>query len=310
MIASLAKRGRLYPPTTASVGGVPTNDIDTPICAVFIFLYICFAATNMTILQKNRRRNHKFIISGAMFGFCMARITTLVLRIAWANRSHNVRLAIAANILVNAGILLIYIINIILSQRILRAKQPRIGWHPVLRVGTKILYCLIPGALVMVIVSSVVQLYSPSLQVHASCRDVLLAAVTFLLVFTCVPIVQLAVAMLFPRHKDEETFGAGTMRAKVLIVTLSTCMCITIAGFKAGSLWSPPRPLPNPAWYHSKACFYAFNFMLEILILCVLTFSRIDKRFYIPDGSTKQGDYSHTTLEGSDTMMTDLEGKT
>ncbi|KAF5685419.1 hypothetical protein FDENT_6233 [Fusarium denticulatum] len=310
MIASLAKRGRLYPPTTASVGGVPTNDIDTPICAVFIFLYICFAATNMTILQKNRRLNHKFIISGAMFGFCMARTTTLVLRIAWANRSHNVRLAIAANILVNAGILLIYIINIILSQRILRAKQPRIGWHPVLRVGIKILYCLIPGALIMVIVSTVVQLYSPSPQVHASCCDVLLAAATLLLVFTCVPIVQLTVAMLFPRHNDEETFGAGTMRAKVLIVTLSSCMCIIIAGFKAGSLWSPPRPLHNPAWYHSKACFYAFNFMLEILILCVLTFSRIDKRFYIPNGSTKQGDYSHTTLEVSDTVMADLEGKT
>ncbi|KAF4493678.1 hypothetical protein FAGAP_10200 [Fusarium agapanthi] len=309
MISSLTKRGRLYPPTNASAGGVPSNDIDTPICAVFIFLYICFAATNMTILQKNRRRNHKFILSGVMFGFCMARITTLVLRIAWANRSHNVRLAIAANILVNAGILLVYIINIILSQRILRAKQPRIGWHPVLRFSTKILYCLIPGALIMVIVSTVVQLYSPSPQVHSSCRAVLLAAVTFLLVLTCVPIAQLAAAMLLPRHNDEETFGAGSMRAKVLIVMLSTCMCITIAGFKAGSLWSPPRQLSNPAWFHSKACFYAFNFMLEILILCVLTFSRIDKRFYIPNGSTKHGDYSHTTLEGSETMMADLKVK-
>ncbi|KAF5618757.1 hypothetical protein F52700_12277 [Fusarium sp. NRRL 52700] len=289
MVLSFTKRGRLYPPTTASTGGVPSNDIDTPICAVFIFLYLCFAATNMTIFQKNRRRNHKFILSGVMFGFCMARTLTLVLRIAWANRSHNVRLAIAANILVNAGILLIYIINIILSQRILRAKQPRIGWNPVLRISTKILYCLIPGALIMVIVSTVVQLYSPSPQVHASCRDVLLAAVTFLLVFTCVPIVQLAAAMLLPRHNDEETFGAGS--------------------FKAGSLWSPPRQLYNPAWYHSKACFYAFNFMLEILILCVLTFGRIDKRFYIPNGSTKHGDYSRTTLEGSETMMADLEVK-
>ncbi|KAF5979588.1 hypothetical protein FBULB1_5663 [Fusarium bulbicola] len=306
MISSLTKRGRLYPPTTASAGGLPSNGIDTPICAVFIFLYICFAATNMTIFQKNRRRDHKSILSGVMFGFCMARITTLVLRIAWANRSHNVRLAIAANIMVNAGILLIYIINIILSQRILRAKQPRIGWHPVLRFGTKMLYCLIPGALIMVIVSTVLQLYSPSPQVHSACHDVLLAAVTFLLVFTCVPIVQLAFATLLPRHNDEETFGAGSMRAKVLIVTLSTCMCITIAGFKAGSLWSPPRQLSNPAWYHSKACFYAFNFMLEILILCVLTFNRIDKRFYIPNGSTKHGDYSRTTLEGSETMMANL----
>ncbi|CVL08484.1 uncharacterized protein FMAN_16260 [Fusarium mangiferae] len=303
MLTSFEKRGRLYPPTTAGLGGVPSNQIDTPICAVFIVLYICFAATNMTIFQKNRRRNYKFILSGVLFGFCMARVTTLVLRIAWANRQHNVRLAVAANILVNAGILLIYIINVILSQRVLRAKQPLIGWHPILRVGTKISYSLIPGVLVMVITSTVVQLYSESPDIRSSCRDVQLAAVTYLLFFTCIPILHVAGAISLPRRNDGETFGEGSMRAKVLIVTLSSCMCITIAGFKAGAYWAHPRLLSNPAWYHSKSCFYVFNFMLEVIILCLLTFSRIDKRFYIPNGSTKHGDYSCTKLETSDTSV-------
>ncbi|KAM5515563.1 hypothetical protein FOXYSP1_02514 [Fusarium oxysporum f. sp. phaseoli] len=302
MLSSLEKRASLHPPNTAGFGGVPNNEIDTPICAVFIILYICFAATNMTIFQKNRRRNHKFILSGVLFGFSMARVTTLVLRIAWANRQHNARLAIAANILVNAGILLIYILNVVLSQRVLRAKQPPVGWHPIPRVGTRISYALIPGALIMSIVSVVVQLYSENQSVRSSCRDVQLASLTYLLVFTCLPIIHILTATSLPRRQDEESFGEGSMKAKVLIVTISSCICILSAGFKAGANWSHPRQLSNPAWYHSKACFYILNFMLEILILCLLTFSRIDKRFYIPNGSTKHGDYSRTKLEGSDSM--------
>ncbi|OJJ05084.1 hypothetical protein ASPVEDRAFT_137118 [Aspergillus versicolor CBS 583.65] len=292
MFSSLEKRGGPYASTAAGLGGLPSNIPDTAICAVFMALYICFAAINMTILQKNNRRNHKFILSGMMFGFCMARITTLVLRIVWANRQHNVRVGIAANILVNAGILLVYIINLILAQRILRAKQPRIGWHPIPRTGGKVFYYLIPGALIMVITATVISMYTLNPTVQVRCRDVQLAAITYLLVFTCLPLLHVIPAVVLPRSKDEETFGEGSMNAKVLIISLSSCMCILISGFKAGTTWSPPRPVSNPAWYHGKAAFYVFNFVLEILILCLLTFSRIDKRFHIPNGSTKPGDYS------------------
>ncbi len=100
------------------------------------------------------------------------------------------------------------------------------------------------------------------------------------------------------------------MNAKVLIITLSSCMCILISGFKAGTTWSPPRPMSNPAWYHGKAAFYVFNFMLEILILCLLTFSRIDKRFHIPNGSTKPGDYSDMERKESEEREVVAEPKT
>ncbi|KAL2819260.1 hypothetical protein BDW59DRAFT_151556 [Aspergillus cavernicola] len=309
MFPSLEKRGGPYASTTAGLGGLPSNLPDVPVCAVFLALYVCFAVTNMTIFQKNRRRNHKFILSGMMFGFCMARITTLVLRIVWANRQLNARLAIAANILVNAGILLIYVINLILSQRILRAKQPHIGWHPIPRTGSKVFYYLIPGALIMVITATVVSVYTLDPDTRASCRDVQLAALTYLLVFSCLPLLHVAAAVLLPRSQDQETFGEGSMIAKVVIVTLSSCMCIMISGFKAGANWSPPRPVSNPAWYHSKACFYVFNFMLEILILCLLTFSRIDKRFHIPDGSTQPGDYSAIKRQESEEADVGVEPK-
>lgn len=285
------RSGGPYPSNSAGFGGLPTNTTDVPICAVFTFLYLCFAVTNSTMFRLNRRKNHKFVISMFLTGFCMARVVTLVLRIVWANRQHNIRLAIAANIFVNAGILIIYIINLILAQRILRGKQPRIGWHPVVRISYKILYCSIGAALAMVITSVVVSLYTQNTHTRSICRDIQLTTLTYLLFFTCLPLVHLAAAYLLPKS-EEETFGQGGMVSKTIVLAMSSSLSLLITGFKAGGVWSPPRPATNPRWYDSKACFYVFNFTLEICILCIMVFGRIDQRFYVPDGCNRAGDYT------------------
>jgi hypothetical protein len=221
----------------------------------------------------------------------MARVATLVLRISWANRPHNVRLAIAAQIFVNAGVLIIYIVNLILAQRVLRAKKPRIGWHPVVRVTYKILYVAIGAALAVVITSVVVSVYTLNSHTRSICRDIQLAALTYLLCFTCLPIIHIAAAFLLPKSEGE-AFGQGSMKSKTIILAVSSCLCMSIAGFKAGANWSPPRRAIDPAWYDSKACFYVFNFTLEICILCTLIFGRIDQRFFVPNGCNGAGDYT------------------
>ncbi|KAJ5535904.1 hypothetical protein N7513_009090 [Penicillium frequentans] len=303
MINYLRARGGPYASDTASMGGLPTTIPDVPVCAVFLVLYICFAATNMTIFQLNRRKGHKFIPSAMMFGFCMSRLITMALRIAWSQHPTNVRLALAAQIFVNAGVLIIYIINLILAQRILRAKQPQIGWNPILRKGFKVVYAMIGGALIMVITAVVLMVYTLNTKVQERCRDVELAALTYLLVFNCLPALHIAAAVFLPKSQHEERFGQGSSRSQILIVTMSACFCMMIAGFKTGVNWSPVRLATNAAWYDSKACFYVFNFTFEIIALSILTFSRIDKRFWIPNGSTKPGDYTHlgkSTPAGAD----------
>ncbi|KAF9887209.1 hypothetical protein FE257_010463 [Aspergillus nanangensis] len=300
----------------ASLGGIPSVLPDIPICAVFLVLYVSFAATNMTIFQRNKRRGHKFVLSVLLFGFSMARITTLVLRIVWATRNQNSSLAIAANIFVNAGILIVYIINVILGQRILRGKQPAVGWNRGLRIAYKILYASIVGALAMVITSLVVSINTTNLHTQAQCRDVQLAAITYLLVFTCLPLVHILVAFLMPRSAQEETFGQGSLKSKAIIVALSSCICMLIAGFKAGTIWSPARPAFNPAWYHSKACFYAFNFLCEILVLTLLVSTRFDRRFFVPNGCNQPGDYTRLAAQspkpedGSEQQSSAVEPKT
>ncbi|KIW86965.1 uncharacterized protein Z519_12430 [Cladophialophora bantiana CBS 173.52] len=289
--------GGPYPSKVAGIGGVPTVTTDIPVDSVFIILYVCFAATNMTIFQLNRRKNHKFIPSALLFGFCMARIVTLCLRIGWATAPHDVQLAIAAQIFVNAGILIVYIINLILAQRILRASLPQIGWNPILRAAYKFLYIGIGVALAMVIASVVVSSYTLDPHTKSVCRDIQLAAITYLLIFTCLPAAHTALVLLLPRSGDAENFGKGSMKSKLIIVTSSACLCMLIAGFKAGITWETPRPVTNPPWYDSKACFYVFNFTLEIILLGILTFTRIDKRFFVPNGSKKAGDYSRLSEE-------------
>jgi hypothetical protein len=100
---------------SAQVGGRPTVRVDIPICAVLIAIFIPLAASHMTILQKNRKRGHKFIFNGLCFGFTMSRIAANVLRIVWATRPTNQDVALVAAVFLNAGILLVYIINNLLA---------------------------------------------------------------------------------------------------------------------------------------------------------------------------------------------------
>ncbi|KAI1451769.1 hypothetical protein F4805DRAFT_72465 [Annulohypoxylon moriforme] len=296
------RTGPPYAPTTASNGGLPTVIPDVPVSAVFVAMYVAFAVTNMTIYQINNRRGHKFIPSVALFGFCMARILTLVLRIVWSTRHSNVSLAIAANIFVNAGILIVYVLNLIFAQRILRARQPALGWNMSLRILYRALFVGVACALIMVITALVVSVYSLDSYTIRACRDVQLTSGTYLLVFTVIPVFPIAAAYLLPPSSTKEKFGEGSMRSKTIIVLLVTCLCTMNSGFRVGTAWSPPRPANDPAWYHGKAPFYVFNFALEIIILFILAMTRIDKRFYIPDGSSAPGHYSRRVESPSESV--------
>lgn len=291
--------GPPYAPRVAQVGGLPSVIPDIPVCAVLLAMYLGFAFVNNKIFHQNRKRHHKFLPTLFIFGFCMARVGTLVLRIAWATREHNVRLGIAAGVFVNAGILIIYVLNLIFAQRILRAVQPKIGWHPALSIVPKVFYAGIGAALAMVITSAVLGVYTLNPSTLKATRDIQLAAITFLLVFVTLPVLLLALAQFMPASESEEHFGQGSMMKKKLVVLAVSCLTMTIAGFKTGTAWMPARPVSHPAWYHSKACFYVFNFAFEIMVLTVLTVSQPHRIFHVPNGSKKPGDYTRLRIRGS-----------
>lgn len=297
-----------YPPTTASLGGVPTTKLDVPITAVFLVLFIIGAVSHMTILQLNLRRGHKFIMSGMMFGFCMARITTCVMRIVWAERPTKIPIAIAAQVFVSAGVVLLFVVNIIFAQRIIRASHPNSGWHPLFSKAFSLIYVLIIITLIMLITAVVQSFYTLNPNTKRIDHDIQLYGQTFYTIIAFLPFPLVLGGLVIPRKTRVEKFGSGRFRAKIFILLLASAVLTLGSAFRTGINYKTPRPRDDPAWYHSKACFYNFNFTVEYFVIILYVVLRVDTRFYVPDGAKRAGDYSGRNIK-NDAEDMNGEGK-
>lgn len=297
-----------YPPKFASLGGVPNVHTDVPITSVFLFLFICGAISHMTIFQLNRRKGHKFVISGMMFGFCMARITTCVMRIVWATRPMHIQIAIAAQIFVAAGVVLLYVINLIFAQRIIRSAHPRSGWHPLFSHSFTATYVLIVVTLIMLITANIQNFYTLNSNTKRIDRDIILYGGTFYTVISFLPFPLVLGGLIIPRHARLEKFGSGRFRSKIAILLTAAFLLCLGASFRVGTNFKTPRPRTDPPEYFNKGCFYFFNFTVEILVVILYVVVRVDQRFHVPDGSKGPGDYSGTTaLELKNSQVADSE---
>ncbi|KAL9045646.1 MAG: hypothetical protein Q9214_001341 [Letrouitia sp. 1 TL-2023] len=288
-----------YPPTAAALGGHPTVGTDVPITSVFLFLFVCGAIAHMTIFQLNRRRGHKFIMSAMMFGFCMARIVTCVMRIVWSCYSTDVSIAIAAAIFVAAGVVLLFVINLIFAQRIIRAAHPHSGWHPFFSYFFHAIYILIVLSLIMLITANIQNFYTLNKNTKRIDRDIILYGQTFYAIISFLPVVLVIGGLVVPRKTRVEKFGNGRFRSKIYILVAASLILCLGACFRVGTNYKDPVPLTQPPpGYLSKACFYIFNFVLEILVIILYVVVRVDLRFHVPDGSSRAGDYSGTNALG------------
>ncbi|CAJ0549271.1 Ff.00g028840.m01.CDS01 [Fusarium sp. VM40] len=298
---NMPPQGPPYLPKTAGLGGRPTTSVDDPISAVLLAFFVAGAALNMTILQLNRRRSHKFILSGLLFGFCMARITANVLRIVWASYPTNTSVAIAAQVFTNAGVVLLFVVNLIFAQRILRAYHPHIGWSKPASLAFKFLYFAVAASLIMLITAVVYNFYTLNPHTKQQLRDVQLTGSTFLAILAFLPLPVVGLCLVLPRKAPMDKFGQGRMRTKVQLLTFTTVLLTLGAAFRTGVAYKI-RPANDPAWYHSKACYYCFNYVIEIIVVFSYALSRFDRRFHIPDGSHAPGDYSAPKSEAQQGM--------
>lgn len=286
---------------------MPTTKLDDPICAVLLVFFVVSAVANMTILQVNLRRGHKFIMSGMVFGFSMARTSALVMRIVWASRPTNLRIAIAAQILTVAGVIVLFLVNLIFTQRILRAYRPSIGWSRPANYFFRFLFYSVPACLIMVIPASIDSFYTLDAGTRATDRRVQLVATTYMALLAFLPI-PVTLLTLFasprpPHHGTPETFGHGSMRTKIALLFFTSALLTIGAAFRAGVNFQL-RLRTDPAWFHSKPCYYVFNFVIEIIVVYTYTLTRFDKRFHVPNGSSAPGHYA---AGGAAVMKADAE---
>jgi hypothetical protein len=278
------------------MGGMPTVDVDVPISAVLLAFFVASAVLHMTIFQKNRRREHKFIPSVMLFGLSMARITTLTMRIVWATRPNNVSVAIAAGVFTAAGVVLLFIINIIFAQRILRAYQPKLGWNKAVTLTFRFLLFCIAGLLIMVITATVLSFYTTNMDTLQKVRDIQLFASTYLALLAFIPIPVVLVAVLLPRSETPENFGQGRLQTKIAILLFTSVLLSFGAGFRVGAAFDS-RPINAAAWYHHRAAYYTVNFVIEIICIYTYGLTRFDRLFWVPNGSSKPGDYSSVGID-------------
>ncbi|CRG92660.1 hypothetical protein PISL3812_09724 [Talaromyces islandicus] len=285
-----------YPSLTAQLGGMPNTNVDVPITCVFLVLFVCGAISHMTIFQINNRRNHKFIPSAACFGFCMARSLTCALRISLAFKPDNVQLGIAASIFVAAGVLILFILNLLFAQRCLRAAHPTFGWNFIVSKVFQFFYLLIIGILVMVITATVYTHYTLEAHKLSQCRDLLLVGGTYMAWFSFLPFPVLALVLLLPRRSPSfpaEQIGiTGSFNSKLWIIGTAALLLCAGASFRDAVNFMPIRPASNPHTIQNKPCFYIFIFTLEILVVYMFLITRIDRMFWVPDGS--KGTYLQT----------------
>lgn len=288
---------------SASNGGIPTRGLDVPVDAVFIALFAVLAAAHMVTFQRNKRRNHKFLFNGMLFGFGMSRIVANVLRLSWAYNPANIDLALCASIFLNAGILLIYIVNNILGWRLVRSTLPKFGWNPTIRILYRAQMWIVLPLILALIVALVVDLkaFTP-FRAHVF-STIAKIAQTYYLVLAISPLLLISLAMIMHDSHTDDAFGEGGFRTQAAILAASTVLAAAEASYRMGTIWQPARPFTDPAWYESKAAFYCFNFMIDALVLLLLLVGRIDLRFYVPDGHKGIGSYSNNVALQHDMII-------
>jgi hypothetical protein len=129
-------------------------------------------------------------------------------------------------------------------------------------------------------------------------RDIQLYGQTYFSIISFLPLPLVLLVLLSPNRKRIQEVGSGSWVVKVFIVGLVSCLLCLGASFRAGTSWMSPRPVTRPAWYHSKACFYIFNFTIDFLVVVIFFVARVDQRFWVPNGSSKVRHYRRD--EGSE----------
>ncbi|KAK3954422.1 hypothetical protein QBC32DRAFT_336326 [Pseudoneurospora amorphoporcata] len=293
--------GPPYLPPYAPVGGIPSFKHDLVPCIIFLIMFFLVAAVHMILFQLNRRRGIKFVFSALLFGFCMARITAVSMRLVWASDSDNPRLAIAANVFILLGGVIIVIVNLFFTQRLLRAIHPRQGWKTLWNNIFWGLLISIVSALIIIIAATVHFFFTLDTKTRYAERILLLTCSTWLTSMSFLPLVASGYFgwCIFKPAVDPtaiEDFGTGSVKRKIRVLLFGSLMATLGTGFRLGANFAG-REIGHATWYHSHAAFYVFNFTIEILTVVVYAAFRIDKLFWVPDGARGPGDYNREPEE-------------
>jgi hypothetical protein len=268
-----------------------------------MLLYIIGFAIHLWIFLHNRKTKRPFRLQIFLIYVCFFRIVTLSLRMAWATHNTDVGVVIAAQVFVTAGVILLFVLDLLLALRLLRAMHPNLGWHPAVGRLFVAYYVLVGLSLVSVITCFIQSLYTLDPYTRQVDHAMILYGGTFFLVaaFFPVPFVAACYIGFWVKRVEEQDSVQGQDAEKRVdergpsqrpcmegsvahggFILIAGALLLSLgAGFRTGVAYSPARPATDPAWYDSKACFYVFDFVTELAVLYLYAVARVDKIFYV-----------------------------
>ncbi|ATZ48615.1 hypothetical protein BCIN_03g08060 [Botrytis cinerea B05.10] len=291
-----------FSPVAAILGGIPNKNVDVPITIVFLILFIVGAASHFIRHEINSKRGHKFVISDMIFDFCMVRNVTCIMRIVWAFRPENNSIVVAALIFENAGVVVLFAVNVVFTQRILRATHPNIGWNPIVSKAFLAILISVPMIIFWNIISLTISFFTLNPRSIQTTKNLLLFGSCWTLFLSLFPAIFVTLATAIPSSTPVEKFGAGRFRMKPIILITATALLVTGAITRLlGAVIE--KPISAPSHLFSKPVFYTTGFMLEILVVYGYLFLRVDLRFWVPNGTggpTAQGSAGSYTVKSED----------
>jgi hypothetical protein len=205
-------------------------------------------------------------------------------------------------------VVVLFAVNILFTQRLLRALHPNFGWNPIVSKLFIVFLASVVGIIISNIISTTASFYSldpASLKISRGFIEFGSFYTFFLSVF---PVLVLLPAAMIPG--PIERFGVGPFRFKVLLLMFGT------AFLAAGSITRliatvRPRPKDMGGPNDSKLVFYITGFTLEIIVVAMYAICRIDLIFHVPDGCTKPGDYAagYTPKSDEEEFFQDIDVK-
>ncbi|KAK6524524.1 hypothetical protein TWF281_011431 [Arthrobotrys megalospora] len=296
----------------AILGGIPSKIPDFPASLVLAIMFLALAITNIIIFKGNMSKGHKFKLSIFMIGFSMSRVVTLSLRSAWSFKPTDVDLAIANQVFNAAGVVALYILNLIFCHRLFRARHPSVehGKRRKIFYGSfAAIYTLIGCTFVLVIAPTIWGFFTQDQDLQKKFMTIRKVGSTILAVIAFLPFLIVPITLFSPHKGVETSLGVekrsdGGFWLKGLIILVGAFFLTFGAGFRAGVVYTTPRLRTHPAWYHSRAAYYVTYFAFEYIVVLWFTIMRVDERFSVYDKDERLG----TLKDSSDGTLKREEG--
>lgn len=248
---------------------------DIPILVIFATFFVAATLFYAFRLTRQLRKRERYGISLFLFLFALQRIPAYILLIVSNFQTGEVAIAVAAGTLIEVGIVLLYLANLVYVAAVIRAGTGQHTWLKILQVA---LYITTVVAVVMSVVGVVVVIFTADEKVLDNCLYVRRAVATFFLALAIAPL-GLLIAAYFGHRKRLFRVVRETW-VDLAITAAAALLCMLVSGFRTGIIWQEPGFGTDLEWYQTRASFYALQLAPEILLMVMYMLVRVDKRFH------------------------------